>query len=82
MEAWRRARRGSKVRPFGGNQRLTSIRQNENELQAAAHVSVAEDLQRLSFERMMPADDGHSLGEVLTVGSVWRFPSTGSITTD
>ena len=63
-----------KVRPFGGDQRLASVRQNENELQATAHARVPEDLQRLSFEWVMRAGDDHSLREVLTVGSVWWFP--------
>jgi hypothetical protein len=73
--------RGFEVRPFGGNQRLTSVRQNEHELQAAGHASVPEDFQRLPFERMMRAGDGRSLRELLTVGSVWWFPSTTSTTT-
>jgi len=67
---------GVEVCPLGRDQRLTSIRQNENELQAAAHARVPEDLQRLSFERVMPARDGHSFREVLMVGSVWWFPLT------
>jgi hypothetical protein len=71
-----RACRGYEVRPFGGNQRLTSVRQNEHELQAAGHASVPEDFQRLPFERMMRTGNGRSLRELLTVGSVWWFPST------
>jgi hypothetical protein len=71
---------GIEVRPFGGDQRLTSVGQNENELQAAAHVRVTEYLQRLSFEGVMRAGDDHSVREVLTVGSVWWFPSTRSTT--
>src|ERR1019366_3693084 len=38
-------------------------------------VRVPEDLQRLSLKRVMRAGDGHSLREVLTVGSVWWFTS-------
>jgi hypothetical protein len=64
------------VRPFRRDQRLTPVRKNENEQQATAHVRVPEDLQRLSFERMTRAGDGHSLREVPTVGSVWWLPST------
>jgi hypothetical protein len=74
----RRARSSLEVRPIGGDQRLTSVRQNENELQAATHVRVAEHLEGLSFEWMMWASDGHSFREVLKVGSVWWFPSTTS----
>ena len=73
---WRACGDNLEVCPFGGDQRLASVRQNENELQAALHVCVPEDLQRLSLERVMRAGDGHPLREVLTVGSVWWFPST------
>jgi hypothetical protein len=81
LKAGRRACGGREVRPLGGDQRLASVRQNENELQAATHVRVPKDLQRLSLKRMMRTGDGHSLREVLTVGSVWWFPSTNSSTT-
>jgi hypothetical protein len=64
------------VGPLRRDQRLTSVRQNENELQAAAHARVPQDLQGLSFEGMMQARDDHPLREVLTVGSLWWFPST------
>ena len=81
LEARWRACRGFEVRPFSGNQRLTSVWENQHKLQAAGHASVPEDFQRLPFERMMRAGDGRSLRELLTVGSVWWFPSTTSITT-
>jgi hypothetical protein len=68
------------VRPVGGDQRLASIRENENELQAGRHAHLAEDLQRESFERVMGTGDGHPLGKVLMMGSLWCFPSTKSIT--
>jgi hypothetical protein len=55
-----RAVGGVEVRPIGRDQRLTSVRQNQNELQAPAHVRVPEDLQTLSFERMMRAGNGYS----------------------
>ena len=68
------------VRPIGRDQRLTSVRQNENELQAAAHARLPEDLQRLSFEGVMRTRDGHPFRKVLMMGSVSWFPSTISIT--
>ena len=68
------------VGPVGGDQRLASVRQNENELQAVRHACLPEDLQRLSFERMMRTRDGHAFGEVLMMGSVSWFPSTTSTT--
>ena len=76
MRILRRAGGGFEIRPISGDQRLASVWQNENELQAAAHVRVPEYLQRLSLEGMMRAGDGHSLGKVLMMGSVWWFPLT------
>ena len=69
-----RAQGTLEVRPVGGDQRLTAVRQNEHELQAARHAGLPKDLQRLSLERVMRTCDDHSLREVLTVGSVWWFP--------
>ena len=76
LRAIGRDRVGLEVRPFGGDERLASIRQNQNELQSVLPVRVSQDFQRLSFERVVRTRDGRPLGEVLTVGSVWRFPST------
>src|SRR5438045_9228849 len=47
--------------PIGRDQRLTSVRQNENELQAATQSRMTEDLQRLSLDRMMRQGGRHSL---------------------
>jgi hypothetical protein len=80
LRALRRAGRIVEVGPIGGDQRFASIRQNENELQSRGHACLSEDLQRLSFERVMRPDDGHSFWEVLKMGSVWWFPSIISIT--
>jgi hypothetical protein len=43
-------------------------------------VRVAQDSEGLPLERVVTPDDSHSLREALEVGSVWRLPSTGSIT--
>jgi hypothetical protein len=69
-------RRILKVGPFGGDQRLASVRQNENELQAVGHACLSEDLQRLSFEGVMRTSDRHSFRELLMMGSLSWFPST------
>ena len=74
LRAIGRDRVGLEVRPSGGDQRLASVRQNQNELQSVLPVRVSQDFQRLSFERVVRTRDGHPLGEVLMVGSVWRFP--------
>jgi hypothetical protein len=70
---------GLEVCPVSGDQRLTSVRQNEHELQAAGHAGLPEDLQRLSLKWVMRTGDSHSFRKVLMVGSVWRFPSIISI---
>jgi len=64
------------VGPVGGDQRLTAVRQKENELQAAPHARLPEDLQRLAFEGMMGTGDRYPFRNVLTVGSVWWLPLT------
>src|SRR4029453_4432718 len=68
------------IRPGSGDQRLTSVRQNKNELQASRHAGLPEDLQRLSVEWVMRTRDGHAFGEVLMMGSVSWFPSIISTT--
>ncbi len=82
LKTTRRARVVLEVRPFGGNQGLASVRQNQNELQSVLPVRVSQDFQRLCFERVVRTGDGHPFGEVLTVGSVWRFPSIPFLTTN
>jgi len=82
LRAIGRDRVGLEVRPFSGNQRLASVRQDQNELQSVLPVRVAQDFQRLSFERVVRTGDGHPLGEVLRVGSVWRFASIELTTTN
>ena len=71
---------GLEVCPLGGNQGLASVRQNQHELQVALAVRVPEDLQGSALKGVMRTDDGHLLGKVLTVGSVWRCPSTPFLT--
>jgi hypothetical protein len=66
---------GLEVRPFGGDQRLTPVRQNQNELQSVMPVRASKDRERLSVKRVMWAGDRHPLWEVPEVGSVWWFPS-------
>jgi hypothetical protein len=80
-KVWRKAGGGFEIRPFSGDQRLTAVRQNQNELQTATHECVSEDVQRLSFEGVMRTGDRYPFWEVPMVGSVWWSPSTTSITT-
>jgi len=67
---------GGEVRPLRRDQRLTSVRQNKNELQAAGHPRMSEHLKRLSLEGVMRASDDHPFREVPMVGSVWWCPLT------
>jgi len=71
-----RAGRNLEICPIGGNQGLAAVWQNENELQAAAHAGLPEDLQRLSVEGMVRTRDGDAFGKVLMMGSVSWCPST------
>jgi hypothetical protein len=73
---------GLEVCPIGRDQRLTAVWENEDELQAAGHARLAKNLQRLSLQGMMRTGDRYSFRKVLMVGSVWCFPSIGSITTN
>jgi hypothetical protein len=71
-----------KVGPVSRDQRLSAIRQNKHELQAGRHAHFSKNPQRLSFEWVVRTRDDDAFREVLMVGSVSWFPSTGSITTD
>ena len=82
FHGWWRRGRIAEVRPFSGNEGLTSIRQDEYKLQAGGHSRLTENFQRLSLERMMRASDGDAFGKVLMMGSVWWCSSIESTTTN
>ena len=69
--------RGLEICPRGRNQRLASVRQNQNEIQAFLPDGVPENFKRLSCKRMMAASDRYTLRIVPEVGSLRWFPSTG-----
>ena len=71
-----------KIGPVGGDQRLTAVRQKDDELQAVRHPHLSKDIQRSPFEWMMPARDGDAFGEVLMMGSVSGCPSIEFRTTN
>ena len=64
------ARLSIQVRPVGGDHRPRSIGPHYDQLQTPVAMSVAEDLECLSLERMMPAGNGYLRRNVLDVGSV------------
>jgi hypothetical protein len=70
-----RRRGDSEIRPVCRNQRSTSVRQNQNEIQALLPDGVAENFQRPSFKRMMAARDGYTFRVFPEVGSLRWFPS-------
>jgi hypothetical protein len=73
-------RRGSgEICPVRRNQRLASVRQNQNEIQAFLPDGVPENFQRLSLKGMMAASYRYTLRVVPEVGSLRWFPSTASI---
>jgi hypothetical protein len=71
---WRLAVSSVEVRPLGGNQRLTAVRQDDHKLQTAGHAGLPKDLERLPTEWMMRTRDGHTFGKVPMVGSVSWCP--------
>lgn len=58
------------IGPVRRNERLASVRQNQNEIQALLPDGVAENFQRLSFKRMMAAGDRYTFRIVPEVGSL------------
>jgi hypothetical protein len=64
------------VRPIGPDQRLTSVRKNQKEIQSVLSVDMAKHVQRPSFKRMVAAGDRYTLRVVPEMGSLRWFPST------
>ncbi len=64
------ARLGIQVSPMRRDHRPRSIGPHQDQLQTPVAMSLAEDLECFSFERMMPAGNDHPRRNVLDVGSV------------
>jgi hypothetical protein len=62
--------------PVRGDQRLTAIRQNQDEIRLPLAMRRPKNLKRFSLKGMASADDRDSLRKVLMMGSVSWFPST------
>jgi hypothetical protein len=72
-ERWRLNRRrcgGYEIGPLNGNLGPAMIRQNQDQVTAAALVQTSEHGQRLAVKRVMRTCDGDPLRVVLEVGSV------------
>ena len=59
-----------KIRPVSGDQRLTAIGQDQDEIHSPFATHRSKKLKRPSLKRMTRADDRDSLGKVLMMGSV------------
>jgi len=70
------------IGPFGRNQRLTAIRQDQNKQEPTFPMQSPKYIERLAFEGMTRTDDDDLLGEVLMMGSVSWVPSIRFRTTD
>jgi hypothetical protein len=72
---------GVPIGPGGWNQRAATIWQDHENEEDAAPPNAADHGQRLAFEGVALASDGHRIGNITVMGSLWPLPSTGSITT-
>jgi len=72
---------GVQISPRRRDERTCSIGQDEEKMQAARAMGPAQDIQRLTFQRVPSADDRYFGRIVLEVGSVSWFPSIESTTT-
>jgi hypothetical protein len=81
-ELWTRWKivRGFEIRPGCWNQRFASIGQDQHKPQLALPIGMLQNLQRLTFKRMMWTNDSDVTRKLVKVGSVWWFPSGLSIT--
>lgn len=70
------------VRPIGGSQRSAAIWQDQNKPEAAIAMRMTENGEAFALEWVMLAGDGYLRRKVMRMGSVWWFPSIGSITTN
>jgi hypothetical protein len=79
QSGWSSRGRGQ-ICPGGGDVRAALIGQNQSEVQTPALVYASQDGERLTLKRMIRPVDGDMVRKVPVVRSVWRFPSTRSIT--
>jgi hypothetical protein len=64
------------VGPIRGNQRFTTIGQDQDEKEPTFPMHRPENVERLAFERMPRSDNVDLFGKVLMMGSVSYVPST------
>ena len=69
------------IGPIHWEVRTTAIGQHQQQMGLAFVSYLREHLQHLAFEGVVPTGYTDLAGNLLGVGSVWRGPLTGSITT-
>jgi hypothetical protein len=72
---------GAPISPVGRNQRSAAVWQDHENEEDAAPPDAADHGQRLAFEGVAPASDGHRIWNITVMGSLWPLPSTPSIIT-
>src|SRR5215831_12782070 len=70
--------RQGQIGPIGRDQRLTAIRQDQNEMQSTLTMRPLHNVQGSAIERMTSTDNGDLLRKVLLMGSVSWLRSTTS----
>jgi len=69
------------IGPVGRNERPTAVGQDHENKEDATPPDAADHGQRLAFEGVALAGDGHRIRNITVMGSLWPLPSTGSTTT-
>jgi hypothetical protein len=66
------------VGPVGWNERSAAVRQDHKNVEDAAPPHATDHGERLAFEGVALADDGHRVRNITVMGSLWPLPSTRS----
>jgi hypothetical protein len=69
------------IGPVGRNERPTAVRQDHENKEDATPPDAADHGQRLAFEGVALAGDGHRIRNITVMGSLWPLPSIRSRTT-
>jgi hypothetical protein len=65
---------GVPIGPVGRNQRAATVRQDHENEEDAAPLDAADHGQRLAFEGVALAGDGHQTWNITVMGSLWPLP--------
>jgi hypothetical protein len=71
---------GLPIGPVGRDQRAATVWQDHENQEGAAPPDAADYGQRLAFEGVALASDGHRIWNITVMGSLWPLPSTPSTT--